>query len=54
MGIECTNVFASWFVILVCNTRIALCYLYLMVNRMQPLDLRGATGTKKTMKPVKH
>ena len=31
-----------------------ICYLHLMVYRMQPLDLRGAMGTKKTMKPVKH
>ena len=31
-----------------------ICYLHLMVYRMQPLDLRGAMGTKKTIKAVKH
>ncbi len=43
-----------WFVILVCHSRIAMCHLYLIVYRMQLLDLQGAMGTKETMEPVKH
>ena len=53
--LQCTNAFASQFVILVeQHPNRDICYLHLMVYRMQPLDLRGAMGTKKTMKPVKH
>ena len=44
----------SWFVILVGHSRIVLFYLLSIVYHMQLLDLQGAMGTKKTMKPVKH